>query len=499
MRRLDATQIMSVVMPNKDSMNQGPMLHVSAFLSNQPPSRRAYRLALSLAAIALLILVAAAPFAKTPLGKHWAFIPVYESALVISDLITSMLLFGQFLINRSRAMLVLVCAYAFTALMAAMHALSFPGLFSDTGLIGSAQTTAWLYMFWHAGFPLGVMIYTRLAGHVQMPLRRVVPLALVAVGAGVMLLTVMAAFGEHGVLPSIMNGNGYLPIMRGVTSAVWVLSGLAVYLLWQRRKQSVLDMWLMVTMCAWVCDVGLSAVFNAGRFDLGFYAGRVFGLAAGSFILCVLLIENGWMYLRLLDTTRELQRLTTIDALTGIANRRAFDEALAGEWRRALRNNNLLTLLMVDVDHFKLYNDHYGHVAGDDCLRAVGRVLGAAAQRSGELAARYGGEEFAVLLPYLEMHEVMGLAERIRRELAALAIPHAASKVSNKVTISIGIASIRPATVLAAEQGVLADSGLSVNPVALVVAADEALYAAKETGRDRISLSGVTGDTALAT
>jgi diguanylate cyclase (GGDEF)-like protein len=493
MQRLDALRKKSVVMPNRDSM-----LQVPAFLSNQPPSHREYRLALSLAVVALFILVVAAPFAATPLGKHWAFIPVYESALVISDLITSTLLFGQFLINRSRAMLVLVCAYAFTALMASMHALSFPGLFSDTGLIGGAQTTAWLYMFWHTGFPLGVMAYARLGGQVRLPLRQVVPLALVTVIAAVVLLTAMAAFGEHGVLPSIMNGNAYLPIMRGVTSTVWLMSGMAVYMLWRRSKHSVLDMWLTVTMCAWVCDVGLSTVFNAGRFDLGFYLGRVFGLLASSFILCVLLIENGWMYLRLLDTTRELQRLSALDALTGIANRRTFDETLASEWRRALRNDSQLTLLMIDVDYFKLYNDHYGHVAGDDCLRAVARVLGGVAQRSGELAARYGGEEFAVLLPYLEMHEVLGLAERIRHELAALAIPHAASKVGNSVTISIGVASIRPAAVLAAEQGVLADSGLSINPVALVVAADEALYAAKETGRDRISLSGVTGDAALA-
>ena len=485
-------------MSKYDSMTQDPMLRPPAFLSNLPPGRREYRLAVALAAVSLLVFLIAAPFATTPLPKQWAFIPVYESALVINDLITSVLLFGQFLINRTRAMLVLVCAYAFTALMAAVHALSFPGLFGAQGVIGGdAQTTAWLYMFWHAGFPVLVMAYARLDGQIAAPLRRTMPLAIGSVVLGVLVIALLATLGEHTLLPSIMQGNGYSSIMRGVATSVWALSALALYSLWKRRTQSVLDMWLMVTMCAWLCDIGLSAVFNGGRFDLGFYAGRMFGLLAASFVLCVLLIENGWMYLRLLDTTRELQRLSTVDALTSIANRRAFDDALAGEWRRAIRNNTMLSLLLIDVDHFKLYNDHYGHVAGDECLKSVAGVLGRMAQRSGELAARYGGEEFAVLLPYLDMHEVLELAERIRSDLAELALPHAASRVGNKVTVSIGVASIRPASIQA-EQGVLAGSGLTVDPVALVVAADEALYFAKEAGRNRVSVSGVTGDTALA-
>jgi two-component system, NarL family, sensor histidine kinase UhpB len=133
------------------------------FLSTLPAGRRERRLALTVVLVSGGIFLALAPFARRPLDPVWAFIPVYESALVINDLVTAALLFGQFGILRSRALRVLAAAYLFTAFMTVAHALTFPGLFAPTGLLGAGpQSTAWLYMFWHGGFPLLVIVYAML-------------------------------------------------------------------------------------------------------------------------------------------------------------------------------------------------------------------------------------------------------------------------------------------------------------------------------------------------
>src|SRR6266849_8046218 len=291
------------------------------FLSTLPAGRGERRLALAAVLASVAVFLAAAPFAKLPLAQIGAFIPIYESALVINDLITAVLLFGQFGILRSRALLVLASGYLLTAFMAVSHALTFPGLFSPTGLLGAGpQSTAWLYMFWHGGFPLLVIAYALLKGEARDttgPAPGTAVLACVAaVLAAVCGLTLLATAGQDA-LPAIMQGNHYTPAMIVVVSSVWVLSLVALAVLWRRRPHSVLDLWLMVVMCAWIFDIALSAVLNAGRFDLGFYAGRIYGLLAASFVLIVLLLENSMLYGRLVEThgkhARRLSILHEID------------------------------------------------------------------------------------------------------------------------------------------------------------------------------------------
>lgn len=139
-------------------MGADPIEESGAFVSTIPAGQRDRRLALGVVAVSGAIFLAVAPFAKVPLAPVWAFIPIYQTTLVVNDLITAVLLFGQYAILRTRALLVLAAGYLFTAGMAGVHTLSFPGLFAPTGLLGAGpQTTAWLYMFWHAGFPLCVV------------------------------------------------------------------------------------------------------------------------------------------------------------------------------------------------------------------------------------------------------------------------------------------------------------------------------------------------------
>lgn len=167
-----------------------------------------------------------------------------------------------------------------------------------------------------------------------------------------------------------------------------------------------------------------------------------------------------------------LQRMAMIDGLTQIANRRCFDETLQKEWLRLTREQKPLSLLLGDIDYFKKFNDHYGHHAGDDCLRLVSKALADSVLRPADLAARYGGEEFVMLLPGVDIQGALQVGQRILSAIRELAIKHQKSEISDTVTISLGAATLTPSVERA--------------PETLILSADEALYQAKEQGRNRI-------------
>ena len=175
---------------------------------------------------------------------------------------------------------------------------------------------------------------------------------------------------------------------------------------------------------------------------------------------------------QLTATNQRLEALSQQDGLTGIANRRAFDHRLGMHFAQALRKREPLALALCDVDHFKAFNDRYGHVAGDECLRQIASVLARHARRPTDLAARYGGEEFALLLPDTPPEGARGVLEAIREDLSALAIEHAGSDCGKIVTMSVGLAAC--------------GHDEDKQAVDLVARADEALYRAKSLGRNRI-------------
>jgi two-component system chemotaxis family response regulator WspR len=179
---------------------------------------------------------------------------------------------------------------------------------------------------------------------------------------------------------------------------------------------------------------------------------------------------------KLVETNRELERLTNVDGLTGLSSRRYFNQRMEAEWKRAVRAHEPLSMLMIDVDHFKQYNDTYGHLPGDDVLKRVARAIEQGCKRSTDLAARYGGEEFAVILPITPLEDLQVVAERMCRSVEALNIPHGTSNVAPCVTVSVGGATAMPER--------------TGSIFALVDAADKALYAAKRTGKNRVVMSG---------
>jgi diguanylate cyclase (GGDEF)-like protein len=173
---------------------------------------------------------------------------------------------------------------------------------------------------------------------------------------------------------------------------------------------------------------------------------------------------------------RQLERLAAVDGLTQLANRRTFDATLQKEWRRMRRNRQPLSVILRDIDFFKRFNDHYGHQAGDECLKAVAGCINRCLQRPGDLAARYGGEEFVVILPNTPSEGALHVAETIRQAVVAMHRPHAGSKTAEVVTLSLGTATLIPPL----ENGDAKD---------LVEAADAALYQSKAAGRSRATVN----------
>ncbi|MBD2291928.1 PleD family two-component system response regulator [Anabaena sphaerica FACHB-251] len=174
----------------------------------------------------------------------------------------------------------------------------------------------------------------------------------------------------------------------------------------------------------------------------------------------------------LLAANQQLQLFALLDGLTGVANRRKFDEYLNLEWQRLAREKLPLSLLLCDVDFFKNYNDTYGHLTGDDCLKQIAKTLKSSVKRPSDLLARYGGEEFAVILSNTNYEGAIYLAEEIRQNIYSLKIPHAQSRVDNFITLSIGVTTLVP--------------NLEMSPNILIEVGDKALYTAKAQGRNRI-------------
>jgi diguanylate cyclase (GGDEF)-like protein len=287
----------------------------------------------------------------------------------------------------------------------------------------------------------------------------------------------------HDTIPVVLNGDTTTTLGHMVLFLVWGLSVLTLIVLWRSGPHTMLDIWLLVTMCVWVFDIAMAALLNNGRYDLGWYVGRIYGLVAASCLLILLLLENGRQYARLVRMSVELSvanqalaQLTRHDGLTGLANRRYFDEYLAQQTGLAQRHKRALALVLCDVDHFKAYNDHYGHPAGDECLKQVALVLRASSLRAADMPARYGGEEFAMILPETELAGAIEVAEAARTALLRLRIPHCHSSADGCLSMSFGVAVMPANAEMAAEE--------------LIAMADLALYEAKRQGRNRVLRAG---------
>jgi PAS domain S-box-containing protein len=363
------------------------------FLSTMPASRSDRMAALAVVGVSAVLFACAVPFAGVPLAPVPAFVASYQSALAINDLITAVLLFSQFAISRSRAMLLLASGYLFTALAAIVHALTFPGLFAPGGLLGAGtQTTVWLYMVWHGGFPLLMLGYALLKASdndrkIGGSTGSAVIASLVAVSVAMAAFTWLVT-AQHDRLPILLSGGHYTPIMLGVVSTVWCLSLAALAVLWLRRPHFVLDVWLMVVMSAWLFDIALSAILNVARFDVGFYLGRIYGLCAASFVLTILLVDNVGLQTKLARLLRSVRLQAASERDLRTERESLFSAVVESS------NDAIITKLMD------------GTITGWN---------GAAERLFGFTAAEAIGKSINIIVPPDRRDEVRNIVERISR------------------------------------------------------------------------------------
>ncbi len=269
----------------------------SGFLLTEVAGPRQKRTILIILSISLIAFVLGLPFLRVQLPEVTAFVPAYEGALWIIDVVIAVLLFGQFMELRSWSLLILAAGYVFDAAMVVPHALAFPGVFSPSGLLGAGpQTAAWLYVFWHSGFPLFVLAYGILARSETDRIASDPARAVFVACAGAMVLatgfTILATLG-HDRLPVIVQNNAYTPgLLKGIGPAICGSALVALALLWKRRDPTVLDLWLMAVLVAWLLEVAYSGRLGMHRYDFGWYAGRIYGLLARGFLLLMLLDRN---------------------------------------------------------------------------------------------------------------------------------------------------------------------------------------------------------------
>jgi signal transduction histidine kinase len=303
-----------------------------------PPSPRHRRAALAAVVILTLAVAAVAPFAAMQLPEIGSFVPVVEAIILATDLTTAILLFTQFSVVRSPALLMIANGYLFSALIVVPHALTYPGAFAPSGLLGGGlQTTPWLYIVWHSGFPVAVIGYTLLKdGGPSATEPRALAISAMfwsvfATTGAVFALTLAVTFGES-YLPVLLTSEiAFAPAANAVTAVVFVISAIALLLLWTRGR-AILDLWLAVTVYASVAEAAMVSFLIASRFSLGFYYSRAFSVIVSTIVLIILLSETMRLYANLWRANQSLRR----ERESKLTNVEAAVAAIAHEVRQPL-------------------------------------------------------------------------------------------------------------------------------------------------------------------
>lgn len=437
----------------------------------QQATRRQSALAGAIALLILLTLALAAPSASLQWPAVGPFMPMCALTVFTTACIAAFLLGAQFAVTRQPMLGALGGAYGFTALTVILQLLTFPGVFSPTGLLGAHPASAtWMWVFWHGGFPLFVTVAVLVRDRPPrdaISAQRVGLWACLLIGGPVAVGVLLCGIALLVNLPAPFSesSNGTVAVV------LWAINAIAVLVVAASgRLRAVLDVWLVVAALACFADTSLN-LLSSERFTVGWYVARLFSMFAPGVLVCVLVWEVTALYRRLFEAHMSLRQASMRDALTGLYNRSYFNEQIGARVNATLSSSQPLSLVMVDVDHFKRYNDAFGHLKGDACLAAVAAALAGVVRQPGDFIARYGGEEFVIVLPETGAPEAQALAERARE--AVLRLRMEATAPSRYVTVSAGCATAIP-------------DAEAVSVDVLVETADAALYQAKAAGRNLV-------------
>jgi diguanylate cyclase (GGDEF)-like protein len=463
----------SVPVSAREPGPQNPRVPNQMAMAKRPVSQKERRLAAICAFLLLVGGLAITPVAHVMWPPLPGFTVAHATGSVILDLLVALLLVSRAQIEHDNSRLYLAAAYFYAALVIIPHIASFPDTLAPGFLIGSSNSAIWLWVFWHVGFAGLVICYgiSRPRHYAPRPLRSALLIMALAAAAS------LTGLVEARHLPVLIEGRRYFFGFAGhlVTALVLLVNLSALLLVCTRlRDNRGEDLWLAVGMIGACMDVWL-IMCSAERFSVGWFCGRTFGLTTTFVVFVSLMNDLLQTYKRVAAANLLLDHLTITDPLTKLGNRRIFDSTLENEWRRCRRDLLPLSVLLFDVDHFKSYNDTYGHLAGDACLGTIAKCLRDAASRAGDLATRFGGEEFALILPATDSGGAAYVANMVRLTVRDAAIPHSGSE-KDYVTISAGVATLVPSESFDASE--------------LVKLADQALYRAKASGRDMVAIAG---------
>jgi diguanylate cyclase (GGDEF)-like protein len=423
-----------------------------------------------------------------------AFLPAVAAVAIFAQLLTAFLLFNQYRASGYPPLAVLALAYVGSAVLAGEWVLMIPHVWSVAAALGvGPQTSAWMFVASHTFFVTYVILYIfweSLCRRFTVFARRNGLPTLTAIAILLAIALPFALTQLQDSLPPTVDGanwSGFL--LTTITPLLLAYYALAYGLLmFVSRTRTVVHLWLSVVIIVSFYEILVSNVFGSSRFSVGWYLGRAEWLGAASLFLLVLLGSVYRILLSLASHNATLYAQSVSDELTGLLNRRGFNARLEEELRRTQRKGENLTLLMIDIDDFKSYNDAFGHPAGDTALSTVARVIRTTLRRAADCGSRIGGEEFAILLPETDEPGALAVAERIRRGVERLGIVQGAGTHHPVLTVSVGIASTR------------------IQPVAdgldLLRCADRVLYEAKSSGRNCIRFQGAShmlaGESSLA-
>jgi diguanylate cyclase (GGDEF)-like protein len=429
--------------------------------------RRVSRYGLSLIVVSLAI----TPVASVALGVSYPLIAMLLAASIMASAITALLLLVQARAVGSMPTAVLGAGFAYAAATMAPYALLFHGMFPGLAdaLHASPGAHGYLWFLWQAALLIALLAYQwlRLAERSDPTACVRGRLVIAGLALSYIVLTPLAIWLPA---PSLTLDDGsWGPALASFMVPVIVLlaAASAIESFRSRKRANVLDLWMGIVAFGVIAEVYLTLVGGA-PFTIGWYSSHAVALLAMSAVLAVLLVQAAHVYADLIERAEVLEGEAHTDILSGLPNRRRFDEEFARAFGSAIRRSSPIGVAIIDIDHFKNYNDAFGHQAGDVALRRIAEAIAESVERSGDFAARYGGEEFVVILEDTTLAGAAGVGERIRSTVLEAGIP---SPDGGLLSVSVGVAARLPGS----------------TGEALLRQADAALYDAKNAGRNRVA------------